>query len=496
MVWPTRRPAPLSGALGDDRAGTTRPAAPRGYRSVLANREFLGLLISRVVSLVGDQLARVALTVLVFSRTGSPLLSAATYAATFLPAVIGGPLLGGLADRLPRRRLLVFTDLLRGGLFALMAVPGLPLTVLLALVLVATTVEAPWSAARAPLMRDILIDDDGYQLGTGLDEALNDSGQVVGFAAAGALLVVFSTSAALLLDAVSFGVSAVAVRLLVRQRAAAGPGRPAGAPGSMRRRWTSRVDMALSDARLGLRAATAPSCRRPLLLTWAGISCSIAPEALAAPWGRSLGAGSLGVGLLYAAGPAGSVVGFLLAGRASAEVGRRLLLPLALLALLPLVVCLAGPPLPCALALVGVSGVGTSYSLLARVAFVRGGGRPLPRPGLRHRRGRRHGRSGSWHRGCRWRGRPDQPRVRGRPDRRTGPGAGGGRAARLAPHRCGRTDIYGRRRSVPRLRLAFLKSCVKPEPAASHAQGWHADHRRAVCGRPITATCAAHPRAV
>jgi len=352
--------------------GRQDAAAPRGYRSVLANREFLGLLISRVVSLVGDQLARVALTVLVFSRTGSPLLSAATYAATFLPAVVGGPLLGGLADRLPRRRLLVFTDLLRGGLFALMAVPGLPLTALLALVLVATTVEAPWAAARAPLMRDILIDDDGYQLGTGLDEALNDSGQVVGFAAAGALLVVFSTSAALLLDAVSFGLSAVAVRVLVRRRAAADPGRPAGAPGSMRRRWTTRVAMAVSDARLGLRAATAPSCRRPLLLTWAGISCSIAPEALAAPWGRSLGAGSLGIGLLFAAGPAGSVVGFLLAGRASAEVGRRLLLPLALLALLPLVVCLAVPPLPYALALVGLSGVGTSYSLLARVAFVRG----------------------------------------------------------------------------------------------------------------------------
>jgi len=244
--------------------------------------------------------------------------------------------------------------------------------VLLALVLVATTVEAPWAAARAPLMRDILIGDDGYQLGTGLDEALNDSGQVVGFAAAGALLVVFSTSAALLLDAVSFGLSAVAVRVLVRRRAAADPGRTTGAPGSRRRRWTTRVAVALSDARLGLRAATAPSCRRPLLLTWAGISCSIAPEALAAPWGRSLGAGSLGIGLLFAAGPAGSVVGFLLAGRASAEMGRRLLLPLALLALLPLAVCLAVPPLPYALALVGVSGVGTSYSLLARVAFVRG----------------------------------------------------------------------------------------------------------------------------
>jgi MFS family permease len=108
-----------------------------------------------------------------------------------------------------------------------------------------------------------------------------------------------------------------------------------------------------------------------LLLTWAGISCSIAPEALAAPWGRSLGTGTLGVGLLYAAAPGGVVVGLLLVGRSSAERGRRLLLPLAVLALAPLLVCLADPPLAVALGLVVLSGVGISYSLLARVAFVR-----------------------------------------------------------------------------------------------------------------------------
>jgi len=310
--------------------------------------------------------------VLVFARTGSPLLTAATYAVTFLPAVLGGPLLGGLADRLPRRRLLVAADLLRAALFAAMAVPGLPLAVLLALVLLATTVEAPWAAARAPLMREVLVDDDGYQLGTGLDEALNDSGQVLGFAAAGVLLAAISTGAALLLDAASFVLSAVAVRLLVQHHPAADPDTDWAAAGRPKRERLTRLSLALHDARLGLRAATAPVCRRPLLLTWAGISCSIAPEALAAPWGHSLGAGPVGVGLLFAAGPAGSIVGFLLVGRVSADRGRRLQLPLALLALLPLVACLAGPPLPVALLLVGLSGVGASYSLLARVTFVRG----------------------------------------------------------------------------------------------------------------------------
>lgn len=194
---------------------------PQGYRQLLRNREYQGLLLSAVVSLVGDQLARVALTVLIYSRTGSPLLSSATYAATFLPVVVGGPLLGGLADRQPRRRLLVVADLLRAGLFALMALPGLPIAVLLLLLLSAVTVEGPWLAARTPLMRDVLDDDDGYQLGSGLDETLQQSGQILGFAAAGALLVVLTPSAALLLDALTFVSSAAVVRLFVAHREAA-----------------------------------------------------------------------------------------------------------------------------------------------------------------------------------------------------------------------------------------------------------------------------------
>lgn len=124
--------------------------SPRNYRSLLRDREYAGLLFGTIVSVVGDQLARVALVVLVYGRTNSPFLSSATYAATFLPVVIGAPLLGGLADRMPRRQVVIVADVVRAGLFALMALPGLPIWVLLALLVVAVTVEAPWNAARVP----------------------------------------------------------------------------------------------------------------------------------------------------------------------------------------------------------------------------------------------------------------------------------------------------------------------------------------------------------
>ncbi len=49
--------------------------------------------------------ALVALSVLVYERTGSGLITAAVNALTFLPALFGSVLLGPLADRLPRRAL-------------------------------------------------------------------------------------------------------------------------------------------------------------------------------------------------------------------------------------------------------------------------------------------------------------------------------------------------------------------------------------------------------
>lgn len=67
------------------------PSSTRvGFREVLRVREFRYLFIADIQSQLGDQLARVALSVLVFSRTGSTLLTAAVFALTFLPAVLAG----------------------------------------------------------------------------------------------------------------------------------------------------------------------------------------------------------------------------------------------------------------------------------------------------------------------------------------------------------------------------------------------------------------------
>ena len=147
-------------------------------------REFRLLWLAQVQSLLGDQLARVALSVLVYDRTSSALATAVVYALSFLPALLGSVLLGPLVDRLPRRALLVGADLIRAALVAVMVLPGLPVAVLAALLVLAVLVGAPWQAAESALVVDILTTED-YALGLGLRSATGQAAQLVGFAVGG-----------------------------------------------------------------------------------------------------------------------------------------------------------------------------------------------------------------------------------------------------------------------------------------------------------------------
>src|SRR4029078_12275332 len=100
------------------------------YTDVLRAPEFRAIWLADVQSLVGDQIARVALTVLVFARTGSAGLTGITYALTYLPSVVGGAFLSPLADRYRRRAVMIWCDLSRMVLLVVMALSWLPLPAL------------------------------------------------------------------------------------------------------------------------------------------------------------------------------------------------------------------------------------------------------------------------------------------------------------------------------------------------------------------------------
>ena len=139
----------------DDQTPPGRVAAPQSpstFRQVFGVSEFRALWTAQVLSVAGDQLARVALTLLVFQRTGSALLAAITFAVSIVPAFVGGLTLSGLADRLPRRQVMIASDLSRAVLVAIMAIPGLPVFLMICIFGAVTMIGAPFNAARAALL--------------------------------------------------------------------------------------------------------------------------------------------------------------------------------------------------------------------------------------------------------------------------------------------------------------------------------------------------------
>src|SRR4051795_10881382 len=86
------------------------------YGEVFGVGEFRSLWLAQALSFIGDQFAQVALAVLVYDNTKSTLLTALVYALTYIPPIVGGPVLSGLADLFPRRTVMVVCDVLRAGL--------------------------------------------------------------------------------------------------------------------------------------------------------------------------------------------------------------------------------------------------------------------------------------------------------------------------------------------------------------------------------------------
>lgn len=325
------------------------------YRSVLADREFAAVFVSQGLSTLGDQLARIAIAVVVFQRTGSALAASATYAASYLTYLVGGPPLSALADRHPRVAMMVLCDLLRAPVVLLLCVTGLPLWAYFAVVVAVGALGPPFDSARSAMLPDIL-DGDRYTKGVALLNVTVQACDVLGFVLGGALVAAVSARGALALDAATFVVSAGAVLGCVRARPVLRE--PHGAS-------------LLGDTWQGLQLVRRTPALRGLL-GWAllGATATIGPEGLAVPVAASLGGGALAAGVLTAAVPAGFVLASALVLRVEPASRTALVPRLAVLSCVPLLLTpLAGQVWQVAL-LWCVAGAGGTLNLIASAAFM------------------------------------------------------------------------------------------------------------------------------
>ena len=331
--------------------GTVRAAS---YRDVFANREFRSLWLAELISSGGDQVARVALSVLVFERTHSAALAAFTFAMTFLPALFG-PLLAGLADRHPRREVMVVADLLRCALVAVMVIPDVPLHAMWALLFVVQLFASPPNAARGALLADVLSGDQ-LTVGQGLRSMVGQIAQVGGFAVGGLLVAALTSNGSLAVDSASFAVSAGIIRFGVRQRSAPNAG---AAPMSL---WTS-------TRRGAVLIWADPQLRTLVALIWM-IGLPVAAEGLAVPYAARLTPDPTAAGWLLMSVPVGAVIGAFVLTKLDPAIRLRLMGPLAAASGLPMVAFLTSPGLPIACLLFACSGMAAAYMVVAPPTFI------------------------------------------------------------------------------------------------------------------------------
>jgi len=307
------------------------------FRDVLAVREFRGIVISQVASEAGDQIARVALALLVLAHTGSPLYAAATFAVAIIPSFLGGALLGPVADRFSRRSLMLGADLGRAALImllALVAVPGTPLWVLFGLLLVAELFTPLFDSARGATTPEVLGSVALVATGAALSRALSLANQAVGLVLGG-LIVQLSNNPrlALAIDGFSFLVSYGVLVVFLKPRPSVLESTPS-------------LPVLMRDLRRGFTLLMSDRSRRALvLLGWGMALPLVAPEAVALAYVDQQGAADTWGGVLMAAVVIGAAVGAVAVGRRSPRDQLDLVLPLAMVMSLPLLVTGIEPPL-------------------------------------------------------------------------------------------------------------------------------------------------------
>jgi MFS family permease len=352
-------------------AAPHRPA----LREVFASREFRGLWAALALSAAGDRLALVALSLLVYDRTRSPFLAAIAWAAGTLPYMTG-LVFAALPDRVPRRTVMIGADLARAALTVVMALPGVPLPAMIALMYLVGAAQPPFDAARSAAVRDVL-DVGLYALAATVMQVTWRLMIVCGAAGGGLAVALTGPRPALAADAATFTVSALLIRLAVRRRPASQPAVPPGSgspegrdPGHRRRGrdehgrrrrpggTASGVRLVFGDPRL----------RTVMLLGWLAVFYEV-PEGIAAPYAAAVGGGAAATGLLIASSQAMVTVAPVYA-RFPESVRQRWMGPMAVATTGTLILTALRPGIAGSMAILAAVGVFGTYQVTANTAFV------------------------------------------------------------------------------------------------------------------------------
>jgi MFS family permease len=332
------------------------PGAPPRHPGLAAQPGYPAFLLAATLARLASEMFPVAAVLLVLDRTGRPGLAGAVVAATTLPAVVTGPVLGAWLDRTGRRRLALASNqvLLAASLLGILAAagraPGWALLLLAAL----AGVTGPLATGGYTSMIPVLVPERLLARANALEASSFNTAAIAGPAVAGVVAATAGPAGAVLAEAALAGLALPAIARMPRVAPPAGD-HPASLATAIRQ---GLAHLARTPVLRGVTVATAVGMGGTGLLT------------LALPfWAERLGAGRAGAGYLWAALEAGAIAGALAAARPTAAwpPQRVVLAGLGLFGLVLAAWPLA-PSFPAALALVALAGLAEGPAFAATFA--------------------------------------------------------------------------------------------------------------------------------
>lgn len=183
----------------------------------LWNRDFRLLSVGLVISYIGDAFFAIGLIWLALAVTGNALVAGTLMAVYGLPSLLLGPVAGALVDTWNKRWIMILTDGVRGlivlGIFGLARASALPLPLLYAGVLLLALCDVLYKPSLRVLV-PTLVPDAALPRANSFIQGSQQFAVILGSSIAGLVVAHLGTDVTMLVNALSFLLSALALYLV------------------------------------------------------------------------------------------------------------------------------------------------------------------------------------------------------------------------------------------------------------------------------------------
>ena len=349
------------------------PTAAAATVPAMARRvPLIALYLSDAISVTGNVLALVAIPWFVLEQSGSAALTGIVAFFTTLATVLASFFGGTFVDRLGFRRMSVIADVASGVSIALIPLlhwllGGIDTWLLIGLVFLGALLDAPGTAARSSMLPDVAaIAGTPLERAAGISQAIRRGAMMLGAPIGGALILLVGTEGVLVVDAASFGVSALLIGLLTPTVRHAPPpdAEPAARPGY------------LGELLAGVRFIWSDRLARAIVATIMLTNFLDAPifSVLLPVYVNDVYGSAVQLGVMLGAFGGAALLSSLVFGAIGPRLPRRLTFGLAFVAAgLPFWILAASPPFPLAVAATAMVGVaaGPINPIISTVMFER-----------------------------------------------------------------------------------------------------------------------------